>query len=86
MALDIDTEANNENLDGLDAVALDIDTEASNETEDFAVQFGQNIDFVGNADSYSTFDGNLGVDYSSNEADIVDTGNRSDTFQTTWTP
>ena len=40
MALDIDTEANNENLDGLDAVALDIDTEASNETEDFAVQFG----------------------------------------------
>ena len=41
MALDIDTEeANNENLDGLDAVALDIDTaEASNETEDFAVQF-----------------------------------------------
>ena len=40
MALDIDTEANNENLDGLGAVALDIDTEASNETEDFAVQFG----------------------------------------------
>ena len=40
MALDIDTEANNENLDGFDAVALDIDTEASNETEDFAVQFG----------------------------------------------
>lgn len=87
MALDIDTEANNENLDGLDAVALDIDTaEASNETEDFAVQFGQNIDYVGNADSYSTFDGNLGVDYSSIEADIGDTGNRFDTFQTTWTP
>ena len=40
MALDIDTEANNENLDGWDVVALDIDTEASNETEDFAVQFG----------------------------------------------
>jgi hypothetical protein len=40
MALDIDTEANNENLDGLDVVAFDIDTEASNETEDFAVQFG----------------------------------------------
>ena len=40
MALDIDTEANNENLDGLDALALDIDTEASDETEDFAVQFG----------------------------------------------
>jgi len=85
MALDIDTEANNENLDGLDVEALDIDTEASNETEDFAVQFGQNIDFVGNAD-YSTFDGNLGVDYSSIEADIGDTGNRFDTFQTTWTP
>jgi hypothetical protein len=85
MALDIDNEANNENLDGLDVEALDIDTEASNETEDFAVQFGQNIDFVGNAD-YSTFDGNLGVDYSSIEADIGDTGNRFDTFQTTWTP
>lgn len=84
MALDIDTEANNENLDGLNAVALDID--ASNETEDFAVQFGQNIDFVGNADSYSTFDGNLVVDYSSIEADFGDTGNRSDIFQTTWTP
>jgi len=86
MALDIDTEANNENLDGLDVEALDIDTEAgseaSNETEEFAVQFGQNIDFVGNAD-YSTFDGNLVVDYSSIEADI---GDRSDTFQTTWTP
>lgn len=86
MALDIDTEANNENLDGLDVEALDIDTEASNETEDFAVQFGQNIDFVGNADSYSTFDGNLVADYSCIEADIGDTGNRSDTFQTTWTP
>ena len=46
----------------------------------------QNIDYVGNADSYSTFDGDLGVDYSSIEADIGDTGNRSDTFQTTWTP
>lgn len=86
MALDIDTEANNENLDGFDAVALDIDTVASNETEDCAVQFGQNIDFVGNADLYSTFDGNLVVDYSSIEADIGGTGDRSDTFQTTWTP
>lgn len=68
MALDIDTEANNENLEGLDVEALDIDTEASNETEDFAVQSGRS------------------VDYSSIEADIGDTGNRSDTFQTTWTP
>ena len=49
-------------------------------------QTHQNIDYVvGNAD-YSTFDGNLDVDYSSIQADIGGTDNRSDTFQTTWTP